>query len=96
MSISHAMSSWFTYLNPTKSCVSVVSAVLRRQQFLIRSLGGTPDQSRVTEMNALEADAINIIRSITLTLDLSRHKGQAGKLAIDIYIYMAVCFIHGI
>lgn len=33
-------------------------------------------------MNALEADAINIIRRITPSMDLSRHKGQAGKIAV--------------
>ncbi|KAA8548595.1 hypothetical protein F0562_000279 [Nyssa sinensis] len=31
---------------------------------------------------AVEADALNILRSITPTLDLSRHKGQAGKIAV--------------
>ncbi|KAL2920957.1 ATP-dependent [Bienertia sinuspersici] len=93
MLISHGMSTLFPHLNPTNSCVSVLSAVLRRQQFLIRSLGGTPDQSRVAKMNALEADAINIIRSITPTLDLSRHKGQAamslGSMLGDSHILAA-------
>ncbi|KAL2931079.1 ATP-dependent [Bienertia sinuspersici] len=85
MLISHGMSTFFTHLNPTKSCVSVLSAVLRRQQFLIRSSGGTPDQRRVAKMNALEADAINIIRSITPTLDLSRHKGQLGAYLSHVF-----------
>ncbi|KAM7488697.1 hypothetical protein LguiB_026181 [Lonicera macranthoides] len=30
----------------------------------------------------LEADALNILRSITPTLDPTRHKGQAGKIAV--------------
>lgn len=35
---------------------------------------------------ALEADAENILRAITPTLDLARHKGQAGKLIMFIYL----------
>lgn len=76
------MSTGITHLNATKSGASVFSAVLRRQRFLIRSLGGNPDQSCGVKMNALEADAMSIIRKITPSLDLSRHKGQAGKIAV--------------
>ncbi|KNA21544.1 hypothetical protein SOVF_042040 [Spinacia oleracea] len=64
------------------SSVSVLSAVLRRQRFLIRSLGGNPDQNCSVKMNVFEADVLNVIRRITPTLDLSRHKGQAGKIAV--------------
>lgn len=74
------MSTGITHLNATKSGALVFSAVLRRQRFLIRSLGGNPDQSCGVKMNALEADAMSIIRKITPSLDLSRHKGQAGEL----------------
>ncbi|KAJ8445748.1 hypothetical protein Cgig2_026075 [Carnegiea gigantea] len=41
-----------------------------------------PDQNCEATMTALEADAINIIRRITPTIDLSKHKGQAGKIAV--------------
>ncbi|CAM8921331.1 unnamed protein product [Rhodiola kirilowii] len=66
------------------------SSVLRRQQFLIRSLGGETDPicrkmaQHVEDVNAkvLEADAENILRTITPALDLNRHKGQAGKIAV--------------
>ncbi|CAM8915100.1 unnamed protein product [Rhodiola kirilowii] len=66
------------------------SSVLRRQQFLIRSLGGETDPicrkmaQHVEDVNAkvLEADAENILRAITPALDLNRHKGQAGKIAV--------------
>ncbi|XP_022979515.1 ATP-dependent (S)-NAD(P)H-hydrate dehydratase [Cucurbita maxima] len=66
------------------------SAVFRRQQFLIRSLGGFGDcthQNRRQQIKAMsgtsmEADAENILRAITPSLDPKRHKGQAGKIAV--------------
>ncbi|KAK1562307.1 hypothetical protein Q3G72_009857 [Acer saccharum] len=66
------------------------AAVLRRQQFLIRSLGGYTDQTtqrRMQQVNsmsgtALEADSETILRAITPILDPNRHKGQAGKIAV--------------
>ncbi|KAJ4954720.1 hypothetical protein NE237_011503 [Protea cynaroides] len=66
------------------------SAILRRQQFLIRSLGGYSNQTHAERMQAtkvvagthFEADAETILRTITPKLDSSRHKGQAGKIAI--------------
>uniref|UniRef100_A0A7C9DYR5 ATP-dependent (S)-NAD(P)H-hydrate dehydratase n=1 Tax=Opuntia streptacantha TaxID=393608 RepID=A0A7C9DYR5_OPUST len=76
------MSAWFTRLDVTKNCLWASSGVFRRQQFLIRALGGTADQNSAVKMNASEVDAINIIRKITPTLDLSRYKGQAGKIAV--------------
>ncbi|KAL9233196.1 hypothetical protein vseg_008223 [Gypsophila vaccaria] len=82
MLIAHGMSSWFTRLDIANNRVSTLSAVLRRQQFLVRSLIGVPDQNCRVKMNAVEADSLDIIRKITPTLDLSRHKGQAGKIAV--------------
>ncbi|KAJ8445276.1 hypothetical protein Cgig2_024482 [Carnegiea gigantea] len=76
------MSAWFARLDVTKNCLWASSAVFRRQQFLIRALGGTSDGNSAVNMNASEADAINIIRKITPTLNLSRYKGQAGKIAV--------------
>ncbi|KAL3505868.1 hypothetical protein ACH5RR_031250 [Cinchona calisaya] len=72
---------------------SASSAVFRRQNFLIRCLGGYSKnknnnfylirmQSAMGGVNSLEADAISILRSITPTLDPTRHKGQAGKVAV--------------
>ncbi|KAM3755229.1 hypothetical protein ACB098_02G024900 [Castanea mollissima] len=66
------------------------SAVLRRQQFLLRTLGGYSNQTHLKRMQqtkamsgtALEADAENILRAITPNLDPSKHKGQAGKIAV--------------
>ncbi|XP_039120384.1 ATP-dependent (S)-NAD(P)H-hydrate dehydratase [Dioscorea cayenensis subsp. rotundata] len=65
------------------------SAVLRRQLFLIRCLGGGVGQSHkkirrvnCSSMVAMEADAEHVIRKITPLLDPIRHKGQAGKVAI--------------
>ncbi|XP_022762013.1 ATP-dependent (S)-NAD(P)H-hydrate dehydratase isoform X3 [Durio zibethinus] len=66
-------------------------AVLRRQQFLIKSLGGYSDITHQKRMEAvkclsggasLEADAENVLRAITPSLDPTRHKGQAGKIAV--------------
>ncbi|GMY27511.1 ATP-dependent (S)-NAD(P)H-hydrate dehydratase [Fagus crenata] len=66
------------------------SAVFRRQQFLIRTLGGYTDQTHQKRMQqtmalsgtAFEADAENILCAITPTFDPSKHKGQAGKIAV--------------
>lgn len=73
------------------------AAVIRRQQFLVRCLGGGNNsvnknlhncslrmQSIVTGAGGLtsESDVINILRSITPSLGPSRHKGQAGKIAV--------------
>lgn len=71
--------------------VGFSAAVIRRQQFLIRCLGGYCSSSKslcqtTLKMQSLargggpslEVDAISILRSITPSLDTSRHKGQAG------------------
>ncbi|XP_057485915.1 ATP-dependent (S)-NAD(P)H-hydrate dehydratase-like [Actinidia eriantha] len=66
------------------------SSIIRRQQFLIRALGGffkkqTHQRFTMQSMmsgSALEADALGVLRSITPTLDPTRHKGQAGKIAV--------------
>ncbi|GFP83992.1 ATP-dependent (s)-NAD(P)H-hydrate dehydratase [Phtheirospermum japonicum] len=77
--------------------VGFAAVVIRRQQFLIRCLGGY--NSNISSKNfsnktikmqslvsggapSLEIDAISILRSITPSLDNSRHKGQAGKIAV--------------
>ncbi|XP_074320052.1 ATP-dependent (S)-NAD(P)H-hydrate dehydratase [Silene latifolia] len=82
MLIRHGMNTCFARLDIANNRVSTLAAVLRRQQFLIRSLGGTPSQDCREKMNAVEADSLSIIRKITPKLDLSRHKGQAGKIAV--------------
>ncbi|KAL3626229.1 hypothetical protein CASFOL_029778 [Castilleja foliolosa] len=77
--------------------VRFAATVIRRQQFLIRCLGGY--NSNISSKNlsyktikmqslasggdpSLEVDAISILRSITPSLDNSKHKGQAGKIAV--------------
>ncbi|MQL73548.1 hypothetical protein Taro_005917 [Colocasia esculenta] len=73
--------------SPTLSAVAsghrlaTASAVLRRQQFLIRSLqGGLERQAPAKAMgSALEADSRSIFRRITPPLDPARYKGQAGE-----------------
>lgn len=69
------------------------AATIRRQQFLIRCLLGGYSESSIWNKSyhsirmhsamsggsTIEADAISILRSITPSLDPSRHKGQAGK-----------------
>ncbi|CDO99004.1 unnamed protein product [Coffea canephora] len=77
---------------------AAAAAVFRRQNFLIRCLGGYRKEKNysnnfhhhcVIRMHSamsggpsLEADAVSILRSITPTLDPTRHKGQAGKVAV--------------
>ncbi|CAI0466288.1 unnamed protein product [Linum tenue] len=57
------------------------AAVLRRQSFLIRALGGGSHSkfhsTAGSTMQETEADAVSILRGITPTLDPNRHKGQA-------------------
>ncbi|XP_058001040.1 ATP-dependent (S)-NAD(P)H-hydrate dehydratase [Hevea brasiliensis] len=86
MYVKHGMSQ-LTSLSSARNCTLSSSAVLRRQHFLIRSLGGGVHsnfctQNRMQETKPLEADAENILRAITPTLDPTRHKGQAGKIAV--------------
>ncbi|KAJ8766339.1 hypothetical protein K2173_022398 [Erythroxylum novogranatense] len=68
---------------------SVAAAVFRRQQFLVKSLGVGGQNCQYTMQGALsedgthyEADAVAILRAITPKLDPTRHKGQAGKVAV--------------
>ncbi|KAJ7980105.1 ATP-dependent (S)-NAD(P)H-hydrate dehydratase [Quillaja saponaria] len=86
MLMKHGMNSRFAFLDYAKSCTWASSPVFRRQQFLIRSLGSCSDQqtkyNKMQATKSLEADAENILRTITPCLDLSRHKGQAGKIAV--------------
>ncbi|GMH18814.1 hypothetical protein Nepgr_020655 [Nepenthes gracilis] len=80
----HEMGTWFRLLDIQRVRLWESSTILRRQHFLIRSLGGKPDQSGSAKMNlaALEADAMSILKTITPTLDPILHKGQAGKVAV--------------
>jgi len=79
----------YAQLRPV-NCMLISSAITRRQQFLIRALGGpcnnqTHHQFRMQSMisgSGLEADACAIARSITPPLDPTRYKGQAGKIAV--------------
>ncbi|KAK9090482.1 hypothetical protein Sjap_023659 [Stephania japonica] len=82
----------FPFLLPRPSnCMLGFTAVLRRQQFLIRALGGSGEKVRsrgsaagikVMARGNFEADAEKVLRRITPALDPTRHKGQAGKIAV--------------
>ncbi|KAH9682887.1 ATP-dependent (s)-nad(p)h-hydrate dehydratase [Citrus sinensis] len=90
MLIRYGVSTGFTSLGSVKNCMLASSAVFRRQQFLIRSLGGYSDHidsRRMQDIRSMsgttfEADAENVMREITSVLDPSKHKGQAGKIAV--------------
>ncbi|CAA6656745.1 unnamed protein product [Spirodela intermedia] len=80
-----------TFSSVARSHNFAASAVSRRQQFLIRSLGGVRGSAPsrrmaagVTNLNSLglEADAGSILKRITPPLDSGLHKGQAGKIAV--------------
>ncbi|XP_050874875.1 ATP-dependent (S)-NAD(P)H-hydrate dehydratase isoform X2 [Lathyrus oleraceus] len=59
------------------------SRVFRRQRFLIRSFGGSIDHCRNSGSGKMQSvDVDDIIRAITPDLDQSRHKGQAGNIAV--------------
>ncbi|XP_048627373.1 ATP-dependent (S)-NAD(P)H-hydrate dehydratase isoform X2 [Brassica napus] len=61
------------------------STVLRRQQFLVRTLCASkthlPKLIRAMSSTS-EADAESVLRTVTPSLDPKRHKGQAGKIAV--------------
>ncbi|XP_027192068.2 ATP-dependent (S)-NAD(P)H-hydrate dehydratase isoform X1 [Cicer arietinum] len=82
------MNSKLCLLRCANNCMLLdCSPVFRRQQFLIRSLGGGGGIDHHTnyssgKMQSVEVDAENIIRAITPALDSSRHKGQAGNIAV--------------
>ncbi|PON80155.1 ATP-dependent (S)-NAD(P)H-hydrate dehydratase [Parasponia andersonii] len=73
-----------------RNCMWASPAVFRRQEFLISCLGGYSDQGYQGKMQQVksigqptsEADGEKILRAITPTLDPSKHKGQAGKIAV--------------
>nr|ACU19675.1 unknown [Glycine max] len=71
-----------TLLDAAKSCILASSPVFRRQQFLIRCVGGSTDQRDMQALRSLEVDSQSIIRAITPALDPTRHKGQAGNIAV--------------
>lgn len=72
-------------LDSAKSCI-LASSVPRRQQFLIRCVGGSTDQRDMQALRSLEVDSQSIIRAITPALDPTRHKGQAG-ITYDPFFY---------
>ncbi|WOL11277.1 ATP-dependent (S)-NAD(P)H-hydrate dehydratase [Canna indica] len=84
------MSSSIALSRCPENCMLASSAVVRRQLFLLRSLGGQCCRSQSQSMQgvqgasvtASEADAESIIRRITPALDPIRYKGQAGKIAV--------------
>lgn len=69
-------------------------AVLRRQLFLIRSLGDSytsrtshcrMERAHCSSFSPSEADAEGVIRKITPVLDRTRYKGQAGTLVSSLF-----------
>ncbi|KAI4317763.1 hypothetical protein L6164_025606 [Bauhinia variegata] len=82
----HGVISRLALSDCAKTCMLASSPVFRRQQFLIRSLGGAGDHqtnfARMQNLKSVEVDAESIVRAITRPLDPSRHKGQAGKIAV--------------
>ncbi|KAK7264513.1 hypothetical protein RJT34_32122 [Clitoria ternatea] len=86
MLMKHGMNSRIALLDCAKSCVLASSPVFRRQQFLLRSLGGfidhQPHSRDMQVLRSFEVDSECVIRAITPALDPSRHKGQAGNIAV--------------
>ncbi|RWR96834.1 hypothetical protein CKAN_02623700 [Cinnamomum micranthum f. kanehirae] len=82
--VKHDMNSQF-FLDSANNCMLASSPIIRRQQFLIRSLCRYQNRNHMAETkpeDAIAADAEQFIRRITPSLDLNRHKGQAGKIAV--------------
>ncbi|XP_061347890.1 ATP-dependent (S)-NAD(P)H-hydrate dehydratase-like isoform X1 [Gastrolobium bilobum] len=87
MLMKHVMNSQYSFLGCASTCMLLASSsFFRRQQFLIRSLGGGIDHHtnsrNMQDLRSVEVDAESIIRAITPALDPRRHKGQAGKIAV--------------
>ncbi|XP_058109164.1 ATP-dependent (S)-NAD(P)H-hydrate dehydratase isoform X2 [Magnolia sinica] len=86
----HDINHYLNLLDSPNHCMLASSPIVRRQQFLIRSLRGHHNRTNMERTletkcangTAAEADAENILRRITPALDPSRHKGQAGKIAV--------------
>ncbi|XP_017436261.1 ATP-dependent (S)-NAD(P)H-hydrate dehydratase isoform X2 [Vigna angularis] len=73
-------------LDCAKSCILASSPVFRRQQFLIRclevSIDHRPHSRDMQALRSIEVDSESVIRAITPALDPTRHKGQAGNIAV--------------
>ncbi|WVZ13210.1 hypothetical protein V8G54_017740 [Vigna mungo] len=73
-------------LDCAKSCILASSPVFRRQQFLIRCVEGSidhrPHSRDMQALRSIEVDSESVIRAITPALDPTRHKGQAGNIAV--------------
>ncbi|KAG6726672.1 hypothetical protein I3843_02G080300 [Carya illinoinensis] len=90
MIVKHGMNCQFAFSGSKKDFMLASSAIFRRQQFLIRSLGSCTNQTHQKRMQgtkalsgtSLEPDAEHILRAITPTLDRNKHKGMAGKIAV--------------
>ncbi|KAI5447274.1 ATP-dependent (S)-NAD(P)H-hydrate dehydratase isoform X1 [Lathyrus oleraceus] len=78
------MNSQLPLLCCANNCMLLASSrVFRRQRFLIRSFGGSIDHCRNSGSGKMQSvDVDDIIRAITPDLDQSRHKGQAGNIAV--------------
>ncbi|XP_019419165.1 PREDICTED: ATP-dependent (S)-NAD(P)H-hydrate dehydratase isoform X1 [Lupinus angustifolius] len=90
MLMKHVMNSQLSFLGCANTCMLLASSsVFRRQHLLIRSLGvgsgihhHTYCANMQQHLSSVEVDADSVIRAITPALDASRHKGQAGKIAV--------------
>ncbi|KAJ6811905.1 ATP-dependent (S)-NAD(P)H-hydrate dehydratase isoform X1 [Iris pallida] len=84
------MSSWLAFSGCLENRLLSSSPIYRRQLFLIRSLGGYCCRAHMEEgrgvpgvgVSTSQTDAETVIQRITPILDPSRHKGQAGKIAV--------------
>lgn len=79
--VKHDMNSQF-FLDSTNNCMLASSPIVRRQQFLIRSICRYQNRNHMAETkpeDAIAADPEQSIRRITLSLNPNRHKGQAGN-----------------
>ncbi|KAH9320973.1 hypothetical protein KI387_015612, partial [Taxus chinensis] len=86
--INHAISSCYTLLQ-SLPYITYSQTLYRRQKLVItcqqRTAGtirGKASESKALMENLSQADASEIVKSITPLLDIGRHKGQAGKIAV--------------
>ncbi|XP_027917501.1 ATP-dependent (S)-NAD(P)H-hydrate dehydratase-like isoform X3 [Vigna unguiculata] len=66
--------------------IDLLCILPRRQQFLIRCVEGSidhrPHSRDMQALRSIEVDSESVIRAITPALDPTRHKGQAGNIAV--------------
>ncbi|CAF1697918.1 unnamed protein product [Brassica napus] len=94
MLLRHGVISAFEQLTSHSLSSSSSSTVIRRQQFLVRTLCASRTHLIRAMSSTSEADAESVLRTVTPSLDPKRHKGQAGKIAVIGGCPVLICLMY--